>query len=145
MSSNSVSMSKSSIRLHAVTLLVDDYDTAIAHFVGDLGFHLIEDTDLQDGKRWVLVAPDPDVGPALLLAVASTDEQRLAIGRQTGGRVSFFLHTTDFAARYAQLVKHGVQFTEKPRNEPYGTVVVFEDCYGNRWDLIEPLGDDGIR
>ena len=126
-----------------MTLLVDDYDAAIAHFVGDLGFHLVEDTDLGSGKRWVRVAPDPDGGPTLLLAVASSDEQRAAVGRQTGGRVGFFLHTTDFAAEHARLVERGVRMTEEPRREPYGTVVVFEDRYGNLWDLIEPVGDVG--
>jgi catechol 2,3-dioxygenase-like lactoylglutathione lyase family enzyme len=128
------------MRLHAVTLVVDDYDVAIAHYVNDLGFRLIEDTDLGQGKRWVLVAPDRQ-GSCLLLAVATTDEQRAAIGNQTGGRVGFFLHTTDFAAHYARLVERGVHMTEEPRHEPYGTVVVFEDRYGNSWDLIEPVGD----
>ena len=138
-------MSSPSLRLHAVTLVVDDYDAAIAHYVDDLGFHLVEDTHLGDGKRWVRVAPDPSGGAALLLAVASTDEQRAAIGRQTGGRVGFFLHTTDFAAHHARLVERGVRMTESPRYEPYGTVVVFEDRYGNLWDLIEPVGGDGGR
>lgn len=133
-------MSSGSSRLHAVTVLVDDYDVAIAHFVDDLGFHLIEDTNLGDGKRWVRVAPDPGGEPALLLAFASTDEQRAAIGRQAGGRVGFFLHTVDFAAYHARLVARGVRMTEEPRVEPYGTVVVFEDRYGNRWDLIQPAG-----
>ncbi len=136
------SLSGLSARLHAVTVLVDDYDVAIAHFVDDLGFHLVEDTDLGGGKRWVRVAPDADAGPSLLLAVASTDGQRAAIGRQTGGRVGFFLHTTDFAAHHARLVAHGVRMTEEPRQEPFGTVVVFEDRYGNLWDLIEPIGED---
>lgn len=136
-------MSRASIRLHAVTVVVDDYDAAIAHFVGDIGFHLVEDTDLGGGRRWVRVAPDVDGGSTLLLAVASTDEQRAAIGRQAGGRVGFFLHTTDFAAHHARLVERGVRMTEEPRHEPYGTVVVFEDRYGNRWDLIEPIGQDG--
>ena len=131
-------MSSPSARLHAVTIVVDDYDVAIAHFVGDLGFHLVEDTDLGSGKRWVRVAPDPAGGPTLLLAVASNDEQRAAIGRQTGGRVGFFLHTTDFAAQHARLVERGVRVTEEPRHESYGTVVVFQDRYGNLWDLIEP-------
>ncbi len=126
-----------------MTLLVDDYDAAIAHFVGDLGFHLVEDTDLGSGKRWVRVAPELEGGPTLLLAVASTDEQRAAIGRQTGGRVGFFLHTTDFEARHTRLVARGVRMTEEPRHEPYGTVVVFQDRYGNLWDLIEPVGDVG--
>jgi catechol 2,3-dioxygenase-like lactoylglutathione lyase family enzyme len=133
-------MSSPSMRLHAVTLVVDDYDEAIAHYVGDLGFRLVEDTDMGDGKRWVRVAPDPDDGPTLLLAVATTDEQTAAIGRQTGGRVGFFLQTTDFAALHTRLVERGVRMAEEPRLEAYGTVVVFEDRYGNRWDLIEPVG-----
>jgi catechol 2,3-dioxygenase-like lactoylglutathione lyase family enzyme len=136
-------MSKPSTRLHAVTVVVDDYDAAIAHFVGDLGFLLVEDADLGGGRRWVRVAPDPEGGPALLLAVASTAEQRAAIGRQAGGRVGFFLHTTDFAAHYARLVERGVRMTEDPRQEPYGTVVVFEDRYGNLWDLIQPTASAG--
>lgn len=126
------------MRLHAVTLLIDDYDAAIAHYVNDLGFHLVEDTDLGGGKRWVRVAPDSEGRPTLLLALASTDEQRSAIGRQTGGRVGYFLHTTDFAAHHARLVERGVRMTEAPRHESYGTVVVFEDRYGNLWNLIEP-------
>jgi catechol 2,3-dioxygenase-like lactoylglutathione lyase family enzyme len=138
-------MSSPSLQLHAVTVVVDDYDTAIAHYVDDLGFQLVEDTDLGDGKRWVRVAPDPTGGPTLLLAVASSDEQRSAIGRQTGGRVAFFLHTNDFASHHARLVKRGVRMTEDPRHEAYGTVVVFEDRYGNLWDLIEPAGVYGGR
>jgi catechol 2,3-dioxygenase-like lactoylglutathione lyase family enzyme len=133
-------MSRPSNRLHAVTLVVDDYDAAIEHFVGDLGFHLVEDTDLGGGKRWVRVSPDPEAGSALIIAVASSPEQHAAIGRQTGGRVGFFLHTDDFAAYHARLVDRGVRMTEEPREEPYGTVVVFEDRYGNLWDLIEPAG-----
>lgn len=136
-------MSDPSMRLHAVTVVVDDYDAAIAHFVGDLGFHLVEDTDLGGGKRWVRVAPDPAAGPSLLLAVGSTAEQRAAIGRQAGGRVGFILHTNDFAAHHARLLQRNVRMTEEPRHEPYGTVVVFEDRYGNLWDLIQPVGDHG--
>lgn len=131
------------MRLHAVTVLVDDYDAAIAHYVGDLGFHLIEDTDLGGGKRWVRVAPGNLGGSCLVLAVASTDEQRAAVGLQTGGRVGFFLHTDDFAGDHARLLAAGVLMTEDPRHEAYGTVVVFEDRYGNLWDLIQPLGDPG--
>jgi catechol 2,3-dioxygenase-like lactoylglutathione lyase family enzyme len=138
-------MSSPSRRLHAVTIVVDDYDAAIAHYVGDLGFHLVEDTDLGGGKRWVRVAPDSDGGTALLIAVASSADQHAAIGRQTGGRVAFFLHTSDFAADHARLVARGVRMTEQPRHEPYGSVVVFEDRYGNRWDLIEPVVDHGDR
>jgi uncharacterized glyoxalase superfamily protein PhnB len=132
------------MHLHGVTLLVDDYETAIAHYVEDLGFTLLEDTDLGGGKRWVRVAPDAD-GTGLLLAVATTQQQREAIGRQAGGRVGFFLHTDDFAAVYSRLVSRGVEMTEEPRQEPYGRVVVFRDRYGNLWDLIEPADDVGRR
>ena len=124
------------MRLHAVTIVVDDYDTAIAHYVDDLGFTLIEDTDLGSGKRWVIVSPGNGAG--LLLAKATTPEQQAAIGNQTGGRVGFFLHTSDFAGVHARLVARGVHMTEQPRFEEYGTVVVFRDKYGNTWDLIEP-------
>lgn len=125
------------MRLYAMTLLVDDYDIAIAHYVDDLGFTLLEDTDLGNGKRWVRVAPDPQ-GTSILLAVATSPQQREAIGRQTGGRVAFFLHTEDFAAEHARLMSRGVEMTEDPRQEPHGRVVVFRDRYGNLWDLIEP-------
>lgn len=128
------------MRLHAVTILVDDYDRAIAHYVGDLGFTLVEDTELSPTKRWVRVAPDPEGGTSIILAVATTDAQRAAIGQQTGGRVGLFLHTDDFAADHARLVARGVEMTEEPRYEVYGTVVVFRDRYGNLWDLIEPAG-----
>lgn len=131
------------MRLHAVTLLVDDYDEAIAHYVNDLGFTLVEDTPLTPQKRWVRVSPDPEGGTCLILAVARTDTQRAAIGRQTGGRVGLFLHTEDFDSEYARLVARGVQMTEQPRNEPYGKVVVFQDRYGNLWDLIEPIATAG--
>ena len=126
------------MRLHGVTLLVDDYDEAIAHYVDDLGFSLVEDTALGSGKRWVRVAPDPGGGTSLILAVATTEAQRAAIGNQTGGRVGLFLHTDDFAADHARLIARGVRMTESPRVEPYGTVVVFQDRFGNLWDLIEP-------
>lgn len=133
------------MRLHAVTVLVDDYDTAIGHYVEDLGFHLLEDTDLGGGKRWVRVAPDPVTGPSVILAVATTAAQRSAVGNQTGGRVGLFLHTDDFAGDYARLLARGVLMTEEPRHEPYGTVVVFRDRYGNLWDLIEPVDHPGAR
>lgn len=126
------------MRLHAVTLLVDDYDAAIAHYVDDLGFILLEDTRLSADKRWVRVAPE-SVGTSFILAVASTAAQRSAIGNQTGGRVGLFLHTDDFAADHARLIAQGVEMTETPRHEAWGTVVVFRDRYGNLWDLIEPL------
>lgn len=126
------------MRLHAVTILVDDYDAAIAHYVEDLGFTLVEDTVLSSNKRWVRVAPDPHAGTSFILAVATTPAQKAAMGNQTGGRVGLFLHTDDFGAEYARLVGRGVCMTEEPRRETYGTVVVFRDGYGNLWDLIEP-------
>ena len=119
-----------------VTLLVPDYDEAIAFYCDALGFDLVEDTDLGSGKRWVIVAPDE--GAALLLAKATNASQQAAVGEQTGGRVSFFLHTSHFADTHARFVNAGVDFLEAPRHEPYGTVAVFADPFGNRWDLIEP-------
>jgi len=124
-------------RLATVALLVPDYDAGIAFFAGRLGFRLVEDTGLGDGKRWVRLAP-PGGGAALLLARAVTEEQRAAIGRQGGGRVWLFLETDDFARDHAAFAAAGVAFEEAPRREPYGTVAVFRDPFGNRWDLIEP-------
>ena len=120
-----------------VTLLVPDYDSGIAFYVDQLGFELLEDTKLSDTKRWVCVAPS-GAQTALLLAKADGDAQQAVIGNQTGGRVSFFLHTDDFARDYAAMQTKGVTFREAPRHEPYGSVVVFEDPFGNLWDLIEP-------
>jgi catechol 2,3-dioxygenase-like lactoylglutathione lyase family enzyme len=127
-------------RLAAVAILVPDYDAAIAHYLGDLGFALIEDSDLGGGKRWVLVAPRPDAETRLLLARAATPEQAAAIGAQAGGRVFLFLETDDFAGDHARLTARGVVFEEAPRREAYGTVAVFRDAFGNRWDLIGPAG-----
>ncbi len=124
-------------RIGAVTFLVRDHDEAIAWFRDALGFELVEDKPIGGGKRWVLVAPGKGATP-LLLAEASTDEQRARIGDQTGGRVGFFLHTDDFARDHARMTVAGVRFREEPRHETYGTVAVFEDLYGNLWDLIEP-------
>jgi catechol 2,3-dioxygenase-like lactoylglutathione lyase family enzyme len=121
-----------------VTLLVPDYDEAIAWYTSALGFALREDTDLGSGKRWVVVAPTGHHGTALLLAQANTPEQTARIGDQTGGRVFLFLQTDDFGPDYDAMRKRGVIFAEEPRREPYGTVAVFLDKYGNRWDLIEP-------
>ena len=121
-----------------LTLLVDDYDRAIAFYCGSLGFELVEDTRITPEKRWVVVRPAGGCGAALLLAQASTANQRSAIGHQTGGRVGFFLHTDEFDQTYKKFQKAGVTFCEEPRTEPYGRVVVFEDLFGNRWDLIEP-------
>jgi catechol 2,3-dioxygenase-like lactoylglutathione lyase family enzyme len=123
--------------LAAVALVVRDYDEAIAWFTTALRFTVVEDTPLGDGKRWVLIAPGGGDGSALLLARAATPEQEAAIGNQSGGRVFLFLHTDDFAGDYAHMGAAGVRFTEEPRHESYGTVVVFLDLYGNKWDLIE--------
>lgn len=126
-------------RLALAAVVVRDYDEAIAFYTGALGFELREDTDLDGGKRWVVVAP-PGSGPTdagILLARAGNDHQAERVGDQTGGRVGFFLHTTDFAGDHEQMTAAGVRFVEGPRTEAYGTVGVFEDLYGNRWDLIE--------
>lgn len=124
-------------RIGALTLVVRDYDEAIAWYVDKAGFTLVEDTDLGGGKRWVTVAPAADAFPRLLLAKAATPEQEARVGDQTGGRVMLFLHTTDFEADHARMQAAGVRFLEEPRREPYGSVAVFEDLYGNRWDLLE--------
>jgi catechol 2,3-dioxygenase-like lactoylglutathione lyase family enzyme len=119
-----------------VALLVREYDEAIAFFTQALGFRLLEDTPLGPDKRWVLVAP-AGPGAALLLARAASPEQRARVGDQTGGRVFMFLHTDQFERDVAHMRAHGVRFTESPRAESYGQVVVFLDLYGNKWDLIE--------
>ena len=121
-----------------VALLVRDYDEALEYFVGRLGFRVIEDTPLSPDKRWVLVAPPGAREAALLLARAVGAQQEAAVGRQGGGRVFLFLHTDDFARDHAAMRARGVRFIEAPREEPYGTVAVFEDLYGNRWDLLQP-------
>ncbi len=125
------------MRLALSTLVVADYDAAIAFFVGKLGFGLAEDSDLGGGKRWVRVSP-PGGGSGLLLARAVTPEQRASVGKAAGGRVAFFLESDDFAADYDRMRAKGVIFREMPRSEPYGLVAVFEDLYGNAWDLIGP-------
>ena len=124
-------------RLALVTLVVADYDEAIAWFTSKLGFQLLEDLD-QGRKRWVVVGPTDGSAAALLLARASTEEQRSRIGNQTGGRVGFFLHTDDFHRDHTAMLAQGVEFLEAPRDEPYATVAVFRDLYGNTWDLLEP-------
>ncbi|MDN3292486.1 VOC family protein [Streptomyces ficellus] len=122
-----------------VSLVVRDYDEAIDFYTGALGFALVEDTDRGDGSRWVVVRPRGSAaGTGLLLARAAGPAQEAAVGGQTGGRVGFFLHTEDFAGDRARMLAAGVRFLEQPRHEPYGTVAVFEDLYGNRWDLLEP-------
>lgn len=123
----------------AFSLLVRDYDEAIAFYVGKLGFELSEDADRGGGKRWVRVTPRGGQ-TSLLLARAVTDEQRAAVGNQSGGRVWLFLETEDFDRDHAAFLAAGVRFREAPRREDYGVVAVFEDLYGNAWDLIEPAG-----
>jgi catechol 2,3-dioxygenase-like lactoylglutathione lyase family enzyme len=121
-----------------VALVVRDYDEAVAWFTTRLGFTLLEDTPLGATKRWVVVAPPGAGGVSLLLARAATPEQERAIGHQTGGRVFLFLHTDDFRRDYDAMRSRAVRFIEEPREESYGTVAVFEDLYGNRWDLVQP-------
>ena len=125
-------------RIGAVTLVVRDYDEAKAWYTEVLGFDLVEDTPLGDGKRWLLVAPPG--GPNLLLARAATPEQESRIGDQTGGRVFLFLHTDDFRRDHAAMTARGVVFREAPREEAYATVAVFEDLYCNLWDLLQLKG-----
>lgn len=121
-----------------VTLVVRDYDEALSFYTGALGFELVEDTDRGDGSRWVVVRPRGSSGSGLLLARAGSGEQGERVGTQTGGRVGFFLHTEDFAGDHARMLAAGVRFLEEPRHEVYGSVAVFEDLYGNRWDLLQP-------
>ncbi|WP_405735929.1 VOC family protein [Streptomyces sp. NBC_01537] len=123
-------------RISLVTLVVDDYDEAIAFYTGALGFDLVEDEPRPGGSRWVVVRPPGDGGTGLLLARADNDAQRGRVGDQTGNRVGFFLNTDDFAGDHARMRAAGVTFLEEPRHETYGSVVVFEDLYGNRWDLL---------
>lgn len=124
--------------LALVSVVVRDYDEAIAYYSGTLGFDLVEDTALpEQGKRWVVVRPKGTEGAAILLARAATEQQIAAIGAQTGGRVFLFLQTDDFERDFALYRNRGVTFVEPPRKESYGTVAVFRDLYGNLWDLIE--------
>ncbi|MEU2438825.1 VOC family protein [Streptomyces rubradiris] len=126
-------------RVALVTLVVHDYDEAIRFYTEALGFRLAEDTPRPDGSRWVVVEPGGEgPGTGLLLARAKDAAQSARAGDQTGGRVGFFLHTDDFARDHARMTAAGVTFLEQPRHEPYGTVAVFQDLYGNRWDLLQP-------
>jgi catechol 2,3-dioxygenase-like lactoylglutathione lyase family enzyme len=123
-----------------VALVVRDYDEAIAFFCGKLHFTLVEDTyQPEQDKRWVLVAPPGSSGTTLLLARASTPAQAAAVGNQTGGRVFLFLATDDFWRDYNEMASVGIHFVREPKDAPYGTVAVFEDLYGNYWDLIQPV------
>ena len=124
-------------KIGSISLLVREYDEAIAFYVGKLGFHLIEDMDMGAGKRWVLVAPPSSTETSLLLAKAVSPEQQSHVGNQTGGRVFLFLYTDDFWCDYESMKANDIRFLEEPRNESYGMVVVFEDLYGNKWDLLE--------
>lgn len=124
--------------LFLVTLVVDDYDRAKSFYCGVLGFECVFDTPLpEEGKRWLVVKPKGGEGAGLLLARADGEPEQKAIGNQTAGRVSFFLKTDDFARDHAAFSSQGVRFLEEPRHEPYGTVAVFADLYGNLWDLIQ--------
>ena len=123
-------------RIGALTFLVRDYDEAIKFFTQKLKFDLVEDTALNEKKRWVLVAPK-NSETALLLAKADSPEQEKHIGDQTGGRVFLFLHTNDFWRVFSEMKSSGIRFAEEPRSESYGTVAVFFDLYGNKWDLLE--------
>lgn len=121
-----------------ISLVVNDYDEAIAFYTQKLNFKLIEDTSLSDTKRWVIVSPPGSTsGCNLLLAKASTDEQKSRVGNQTGGRVFLFLFTDDFWRDYKNMIANEIKFTRQPSEEEYGTVAVFEDLYGNLWDFIE--------
>ena len=125
--------------LALVSLVVGDYDEAVEFFVSKLGFTLIEDSVVpEQNKRWVVVSPSGGVGCRLLLAKASTEEQRSRIGSQTGGRVFLFLHTDDLQRDYRAYSAKGIVFVREPKEEPFGTVAVFRDLYGNLWDLIQP-------
>ena len=125
-------------RLVQLSIVVKDYDEAIAFYTQKLGFELIEDTKLSETKRWVVVKPKGEGGCSVLLAQAANEEQRKAIGNQTGGRVFLFLHMDDIRRDYANLVANGIKIVREMDEQPYGTVCVFADLYGNMWDLIEP-------
>lgn len=125
-------------KLAYITLLVDDYDKAIDFYINKLHFELIEDTTISETKRWVLVKPKGSGDCSILLAKAANEQQKSIIGNQTGGRVFLFLHTDNFKRDYQNLLNNGIKIVRDPIEEKYGTVVVFQDLYGNNWDLIEP-------
>lgn len=126
-------------RIALVSLVVDDYDDALAFFVGKLGFDLVEDTFVpEQSKRWVIVTPPGAHESRLLLAKASTADQKSRVGSQTGGRVFLFLHTDNFWRDYERYKASGIEFVREPKREPYGMVAVFKDLYGNLWDLVQP-------
>lgn len=138
---NMISAGSMMQNISAVTLLIPDYDEAIAFYVGKLGFRLVENTALSATKRWVVVAPPGSSETGLLLAQADSQDQKEAIGNQTGGRVFLILKTDGFDRDYARFKQAGIDFLEEPRMETYGKVVVFQDAFGNKWDLIEPLAN----
>lgn len=119
-------------------LVVNGYDEAIAFYTGKLHFVLLEDTALSETKRWVRIAPPGATGTCILLAKAANEEQSSRVGNQTGGRVFLFLHTDDFWRDYNDMTAKGIHFIREPEQQPYGTVAVFEDLYGNLWDLVQP-------
>lgn len=121
-----------------ITLLVNDYDEAIAFYCTKLHFRVVEDKPMSDTKRWVLLAPRGSMGPSILLTKAVTEEQRALVGRQAAGKVFLFLFTDNLLGDYKNLLKHGVEIVEKPEVKPHGMVLIFSDLYGNRFDLIEP-------
>jgi uncharacterized glyoxalase superfamily protein PhnB len=121
-----------------IAIVIDEYDAAISHYINDLGFTLFEDKVMSPEKRWVVVAPSQE-GARILLAKAANDQQRAVIGNSTGGRVGFFMYTTNFTKTYETYKSRGIEFIEQPRQEAYGQVVVFKDKYGNKWDLIEQI------
>lgn len=125
-------------KLHAMALVVKDYDEAIDFYTNKLQFDLVEDTELSETKRWVVVRPKGSEA-SLLLAKAANDKQASSIGNQTGGRVFLFLHTDNFERDHQNLIKHDINIINGPREEVYGKICVFEDLYGNLWDLIEPI------
>lgn len=126
-------------QLALITIVVQDYEEAIAFYTGALGFQLVEDTVLSETKRWVRVAPSGSNGPTILLAKAANATQEASVGNQTGGRVGFFLHTDNIAADYQRLQRNNVRIVREPVTETWGTVLVFADLYGNLWDLIQPV------
>lgn len=122
-----------------IALVVDDYDKAIEFYTNKLDFLLVEDTDLSDGKRWVIVAPQGSSECSLVLAKADNEDQASRVGNQTGNRVFLFLYTDDFWRDYYKIVERGVKIDREPEKMPYGMVAVFKDLYGNKWDLLEPV------
>ena len=121
-----------------IAFVVRDYDEAIKFYTEKLNFRLVEDTKLDENKRWVIVAPPNAIECSLLLAKAANEEQLQSVGNQTGGRVFLFLFTDDFWRDYKSMLEKGIRFVREPKEEPYGIVAVFEDLYGNLWDLLEP-------